>query len=219
MDYDLIGTKVSRKSKQTEILMQFRKDGDEVSITDALLNIERGGSDVLVFLAEEGVQRKFYIRVLCDRWGNPVEDGDIVEWTVDKGNKDEFKQKMNARVMREMARRGEGDRFFERYLAVVKNGCIHVDRKAAVQLLNLHGVAEAGAPLSRLREVGSADKIMPDGKTGRVHNWRYQEISVDEYAELEKAAEENPHRQNKETDKAAKAGAGAKSTPGPLTTR
>ena len=218
MDYDLIGTKVSRKSKQTEILMQFRKDGNEVSITDALLNVERGGSDVLVFLAEEGVQRKFYIRVLCDRWGNPVEDGDVVEWTVDKGNKDEFKQKMNARVMREMARRGEGDRFFERYSAIVKHGCIHVDRKAAVQLLNLHGVAAAGAPLSRLREVGSADKIMPDGKMGRVHNWRYQEISADEYAEIEKAAEEkNPHRQNKETDKAAKPG--AKPTPGPLATK
>lgn len=188
MNYDLIGTKVNRQDKQAEILAQFRKAGDTVSITDALLNIGRGGSDVLVFLAEEGVQRKFYIEVLCDRWGKPVKDEDVVEWTVDKGNKDEFKQKMNARLMREMVRRGDGARFTDRYSAVVRNGCIHVDRKAAVQLLNLHGVAHTGSPLSRLREVGSAEKIMPDGETGHVHNWRFMEIPASEYAEREEAA-------------------------------
>lgn len=213
MNYDLIATKVGRADKQDEILRQFKQAGDAVTITDALLNIKRGGSDILVFLAKEGVQRMFYIRVLCDRWGNPVKDKDTVEWTVDKGNKDEFDQKRNARQMREMSRRGHGERFIDRFSAEVKHGCIYVDRKAAVQLLNLHGVAyKSGDPLSRLRERGSAKKIMPNGKTGQVHNWRFMEVPASEYAELEATAKKKSGRKKK----AAKVEVDF--TPGPLTT-
>lgn len=176
INYDAVAVMPTRSGRQETVLRQF-ENNDYVCITDALVNIGRGGVEVLVLLSKEHIQRKYTLRVLCDRWGDPVSDGNKIEWTINKGNRDRFGNKVNSRQIFEATRRGQGEQFIERYSAIVRDGCIRVSRKAAVQLLNLHGVSYlSDEPLSKMRRVSSAKKTRPDGKIGQIHNWRFVEV-------------------------------------------
>ncbi|MHC4575107.1 MAG: hypothetical protein ACYS76_13410 [Planctomycetota bacterium] len=169
---------------------------EHVVLSDCLVNRKRGGSLVLEALEkmipmEERSQnkyRRYKLRVLRDKLGNPVRPGETVTWKQQliTRSMNGIGEPLTNRQMEAMKRRGEGDKLVQTGNATVDEyGCIEVGFLDASQLLNNHGqhyrnTNESGQKtgICPQREV-STKTVMVDGEpqTKRYKwNWRFEEV-------------------------------------------
>ena len=173
-----------------------------ILLTDCLTERDSGGLHVLVILHNResevtGDDRTRYkIKVLIDRWGQPVKPGDKIEWLFDQRARDPLTGKKYTNQMRKtLTRMGRADEFQIHHSATVdKHGCIEVGLYDAQLLLSRWGVhPDSQQPLGRYHE--TATDPVKDPQTGKMrlqHFWRYQEVPAWEYAELSKKRTRKP---------------------------
>ncbi|MCP4640280.1 MAG: hypothetical protein GY851_07610 [bacterium] len=198
IDYRAIANEHVLQRKRAVAREQFN-EAAYVSVSDAMVNITRGGEVVLEKLGAEsrtgikdkaGVssltnQRAWKLRVLCDRWGMPVKPGDVIKYKADLTNKDEDGNKLTSRDIKDMKRRGAYNLVTTHALVVDDRGCLTALFEDASKLLKTHGVHYvSGEPITGLKELSGALKDAPDGSKKHVHNWRYVEVPPWEYDEL-----------------------------------
>jgi len=192
IDYEAIAIQPDKRTKLRAASDQFDKVA-YINISDALANFERGGDIVLQKLDKEAKngrydsglkahtmtkQRQYKIKVLFDRFGQPVKKGDVVEWKFDLRTRDADDRKLSTKDIANIIRTGRGDSLKIMHAAEVdKDGCITVDYQDAAKLLNNWGMHYSGkTPISKMNELSGGPKKTPDGTMKHIHNWRFMEV-------------------------------------------
>jgi hypothetical protein len=139
--------------------------------------------------SETGINRRYKIRILKDKWGEPVETGQEIEWMCGRITRDPFGKKLTNAYYKDMVRRGKQRSLEIWHSATVdKHGCIDVGFKDAAILLSERGLHfESKEPLCRYRDVSSEPVKCKDGKMRLQHFWLYEEVPPWEYEQLEAA--------------------------------
>lgn len=185
--YDEIVIHPSKDVRQRKMQDEMARCGEGVLITDCLANSSRGGLQIMQILTHMHSDRRYKIRVLSDKWGNPVKPGDKIEWHVSTMFRDAFGKKITNRQKTEMARRGTLRDIETWHEAEVdEHGCIDVSLADAGILLNTRGLHfESKEPLcTHHKRVASEPTKTPDGTMRLQHYWLYEEVPPWEYEKL-----------------------------------
>lgn len=133
-------------------LSEMQRLGDRLTITDCLMNINRGGQQMLELLSGEekgslrrpdgrrlvGSVRSFRLRCARHVDGSPIVPGEEISWKVAPVTHDETGRPLTTKMMRTMARRGEPLEL--RNAAIVdQSGCITVGFSDASLVLSRFG--------------------------------------------------------------------------------
>lgn len=188
INFDHIIAQTAREYKVRAIMSEINRVGIEnVMISDCLANVDREGLMVMRTLHDHFLQNRdlFYrIKVLSDRWGNPVKPGDKIEWKAGRKVRDPFGKKFTQHQIKQFEQRGEL-RLIEIWhnATVDSKGCIKVKFDDAALLLDTRGVHYlSGRPLTSMPE---KDPIDDRDKVTRVQfYWLYEEINPEAYASL-----------------------------------
>lgn len=185
-----------RDARTFETLNQIFKDierdvaesGDEVFISDLMINWETGG-DVLLERLRQDKRKKYYLKVIKDIWGQPVKPGDKV--------RREFKEKLHRapgtpihhKILTASVRSGNWEKDFLRFedFVIDEKGCIKCSAGDMWYFLSHFGIhCYSREPISfHVNETSAGpQKVQSDGSMKHRHYWLYEEVETKKYDEL-----------------------------------
>ncbi len=191
IDFDRISQQAVSSIRNGVISNEIDKCNGEVLISDCLSHKDQSGLIVMQILDKENTQLRFRIKILKDKWGEPVEPGTKYEWFVEREVRDRFGKKHTQNDIRRLTQVNRIRSIEVWNSAIVDEyGCIEVGFRDAALLLDTRGVHfESGFPLTRYKETSSAPSKRPDGSVKLQHYWLYQEVPSWEYNEMVDAGE------------------------------
>lgn len=158
---------------------------NEILLTDAIVNMDRGGALMMKWLEEDeqrgmraGTPRRWKLRVLRNEWGVEPPELKFIERRVMLPLKDEAGRVLRSRIINDMKRRGDFDRNFieTRKFAVDDKGCIECTFDDAGWFLQEFGKHfETGIAICGRRELSGGPCKAPDGSMKHVWYWRFEE--------------------------------------------
>ncbi len=200
LDWAAIANNPNEMKKRATAADELERVGADFMISDALSHKMEAGHFVLQCIngningrpapAKRGAlaaaQRQYKLRVLMDKWGEPVKPGDKVEWKRGQDLRNHVTgNKITAADIKELIRRGELRTIQDWGEAEVDGDlCITVDFADAAQLLDTRGVHyNSDAPITGMREKSSEPAECRDGVIRTQHFWLYEEVPPGEVAE------------------------------------
>ena len=178
IDYEAIAAGASPERKQRIARDQMQKVG-YVSLSDALVN--RGRDSVIVLqvldaMNEGGSLPLYKLKILRDQWGKPPVPGEDHEWKWQIRSRDDFGKKLDQSKIHEMVRRGDDSHIIYHRAVIDPDGCITVNYRDAVMLLNNFGVHwDSHMSISKMREHSRDPQNTAAGQQ-HMWNWRYSEV-------------------------------------------
>lgn len=185
------------RKQQREIFVKFYQECVQKDlapfISDFIIEGDSWGCLPMIIIAESEGERvhdgepllKFKLRVLCDKWGQPVKCGDIVVHSIPS------KAWKGASPVDETRARqmGKYEELFRKHLEykVDERGCISVPFHTASYFIQQFGVhSKTGLPITKqkriLPEQIPKKRNMPE--MGTLHYWRYSEVTEEQYSKL-----------------------------------
>jgi hypothetical protein len=182
--------------KSMAIEEEMRRVGNNICLTDILINREYGGAYMLrmlhgdPYIGQEQYQGRFKIQVLKTKWGEPVKPGDEIEWFVSRRYRKPDGTKYNQNDVHRLRMAGRIRDIEVWHSALIdEKGCIDVSLRDACILLDTRGVNfEGGFPLTPYKEVASqptpVNKWDPNCEKKLQYFWLYAEAPKWVYDEL-----------------------------------
>lgn len=202
IDYAMIAGQ-SQRSMRIEIAeREIERVGIEnVTISDALVNRDRGGGHILEYLERvesqgmfdqstgyhnPALKPKYILRVLRNEWGDEPPTVREVLLKRMRPYRDKSGRKLTTRAVNDIRRRGGGAQFEEvRRFEVDSRGCISCEYRDAATLLTQSGVHyNSGFAITGKRETSRSPSKAPDGNMRTIWYWLYKEVPPWEYESL-----------------------------------
>ncbi len=171
IDYSIIVARRTADDKIKTLKAEIARCG-EILLTDAIVNMDRGGALMMKWLEEDeqrglraGAPRKWKLRVLRNEWGEEPPALKFIERRVMLPLKDEAGRTLRSRVINDMKRRGDFDRTFmqTRRYEIDDKGCIECTYEDAGWFLQEFGKHfETGIAICGRRELSGGPCKAPD---------------------------------------------------------
>jgi hypothetical protein len=208
IDFEAIAITPKGQQRTAKIMNEIERVG-HVVLSDCFVNDTQCGLQVLdvlerMFIVNEqavGTHRNYRLKVLRDKWGDPVRPGDKVRWKAQVHSRQlrGAGDPLTSTIAEDMKRRGEGSKLVEMGEAVVDEyGTITLGYKAAAQLISNHGqhyanVNDEGQKLGICMQKECSSKPVRIESSGRKRyrwNWLYEEVVPGTELELWKEPEQ-----------------------------
>jgi hypothetical protein len=182
-----------------------------VSLTEAYLNLNSGGTIMLEWLGKDetanmrvGTARKFKIRAHHNEWGEEYKPGDIIVRKVQKPLRDKGGRKLRNNAVMDLKRRGLFEKEFveTRTFNVDEKGCIEAYFEDAGWFISEYGFHwDGGGAICGRREMSREPCKAPDGSLKHVRYWRFSEAPPEIYKTLPNLKKKGrPKKQKEETN-------------------
>ena len=192
---DLLARLVAAPNRQIREEITRQILSGEVLISDLHASLELGGAFVLMELGEEDNQRSrdgnprmFWVKVLCDKFGDPVKPGDVVSERWDKMRVRSDGTAVPSDEIEMDRINGDYDAKWTRTTSHVVDaaGCIRLPFSLAALYIAMFGVHwKTGHRVCRTLTRQSYEPV-DDGTGNKRHliNWRYSDIPDAEHQRL-----------------------------------